>query len=203
MTRRRAVLAALLFGTACASSAQAQPAPILFVGSSIFERWAGLQSDMAPLPVVNRAISGTVTTDWLARLPQVVAARPAVVVYYCGSNDVSIGEPASAIIGRIRQFIDGLRAALPRTQFVYVSINKAPEKQDRWDVVDEVNAWVKQQAETRRTITFVDVNPVLFARDGSPRLDLYVADGLHLRRPAYVEFARILKPAIQKVYAGA
>lgn len=201
MTRFLPALFALLFGAAFVGPVMAQSTPILFVGSSIFEQWTDLSADMAPMPVVNRAVSGTVTRDWLGWLPQVIATRPQVVVYYCGSNDVSRGEPASAIIDRTNQFITRLQTALPGVRFVYMSINKAPEKQERWGVVDEVNAWAKQQAEKNRNIAFVDVNPALFQRDGSPKLDFYVADQLHLRRPAYVEFARILKPALQAVYA--
>ena len=49
-------------------------------------------------------------------------------------------------MGRIRQFIDRVTTALPDSQVVFVSINRAPEKQDRWDVVDDVN---RQIAEVR------------------------------------------------------
>jgi lysophospholipase L1-like esterase len=45
-------------------------------------------------------------------------------------------------------------------------------------------------------LQFVDVNPVLFRRDGTPRFELYMPDGLHLRPAAYEEFARILKPVL-------
>src|ERR1700733_10788660 len=41
---------------------------IVFVGSSIFRFWTHLTDQMAPLPVLNRAIAGTVTTDMLARI---------------------------------------------------------------------------------------------------------------------------------------
>ena len=43
---------------------------------------------------------------------------------------------------------------------------------------------------------FVDVNPVLANADGSPRMELFMNDRLHLRPPAYEEFAKILKPVL-------
>jgi hypothetical protein len=43
---------------------------------------------------------------------------------------------------------------------------------------------------------------VLFTADGSPRLDFYMPDQLHLRPAAYVEFARILKPVLTYAFSG-
>ena len=99
---------------------------------------------MEPLPVLNRAIDGLQTEDVLSMVDSaVLRSRPSVVVYYCGSNDVDAGEPAPAIVGRIRQFIDRVATALPATRIVFVSVNRAPEKRDRWDVVDAVNRQVE------------------------------------------------------------
>jgi lysophospholipase L1-like esterase len=179
----------------------AQEGPVLFVGSSIFRRWTNLAKQMEPLPVVNRAIDGLQTRDVLGMVDRVVLpSRPRVVVYYCGSNDVDAGEPAAAIFGRIRQFVDRVAAALPDTRIVFVSINRAPEKQDRWDVVDAVNRQVEAYAAQTTRLQYVNVNPALFNRDGTPRIELYMPDELHLRPAAYVEFARILKPILTKAF---
>lgn len=179
----------------------APSAPVLFVGSSIFHRWTDLSAQMAPLPVVNRAIDGLQTADVLRMVDRVVIpSKPKVVVYYAGSNDVNAGEPAAAIAGRIRQFVDRVAMALPATRIVFVSINRAPEKQDRWDVVDAVNRQVGAYAAQLGRLEYVDVNPVLFNRDGTPRLGFYMSDQLHLRPAAYEEFARILKPVLTKAF---
>src|SRR6478609_8226597 len=90
------------------------PAGIVFVGSSIFHRWTNLQAQMAPLPIVNLAFDGAVTEDILRLVDShVLPRRPKVVAYYCGSNDISLGEPAAPIVTRIRQFIDRVTTALP------------------------------------------------------------------------------------------
>jgi hypothetical protein len=44
------------------------------------------------------------------------------------------------------------------------------------------------------------VNPALFDARGNPRLDLYVEDQLHFRRPAYVEFTKIIKPVLMSAW---
>ena len=99
----------------------AQEGPVLFVGSSIFHRWTRLAEQMAPLPIVNRAIDGLMTPDVLAMVDRaVLPLHPRVVVYYCGSNDVDAGEPADAIVARIRRFVDRVLEASPTTRLVFV-----------------------------------------------------------------------------------
>src|SRR6266852_3815360 len=79
---------------------------IVFTGSSIFRFWTHLTDQMAPLPVLNRAIAGTVTQDMIDRIGQLVLPyQPRIVVYYCGSNDISAGEDAGPIIERTKQYI--------------------------------------------------------------------------------------------------
>ena len=215
MTNRRlrhACVGVLTAASIVASPARAgQGAParastnniIVFVGSSIFHRWTNLAAQMAPLPILNRAFDGAQTSDMLRGFDSfVLPSRPKVVVYYCGSNDVDAGDPADAIFERIEGFALRVKTDLPGARMIFVSINRAPEKRDRWDVVDAVNRRVEAYAATTSFLQFVDVNPVLFNRDGSPRVELYVADQLHFRPQAYEEFARILKPVLSKTLVG-
>jgi len=208
---RGTLLAAPLFATALACIAlglmsldAAQRSPegrILFVGSSIFHRWTNLAKQMDPLPVVNRGVDGFQTSDVLRMVDSVVLpAKPTVVVYYAGSNDVDAGDSADTIVGRIRRFVDRVTTALPSTRIVFVSVNRAPEKEQLWNVVDAVNRQVAAYAAETSRLQFVDVNPVLFRQDGTPRFELYMPDGLHLRPAAYEEFARILKPILSGAF---
>jgi lysophospholipase L1-like esterase len=183
------------------SAAPPVRASLVFVGSSIFHRWTHLAADMAPLPVVNRAFDGAQTTDMLRILDSVLLGEmPKVVVYYCGSNDVSAGQPAAAIFGRIREFFARARMARPEMRLVFVSIIRAPEKQDRWQVVDEVNRRVEAFAVDTKQLQYVDVNHVLFDRDGTPKVELYLSDQLHLRPAAYDGLTRILKPVLTNAF---
>jgi lysophospholipase L1-like esterase len=197
--RRRSLIALTLSTALLATALGAQPSTggIVFVGSSIFHRWTSLASQMAPLPITNLAFDGSQTTDMLRMVDsRVIPLRPKVIAYYCGSNDVDAGEPASAIVDRIVRFIDRVGGALPATRVIFVSVNRAPEKRDRWDVVDDVNRRMQKYAADHPRVEFVDVNPVLFNADGTPRLELFMSDELHLRPPAYEAFAHILKPVL-------
>jgi lysophospholipase L1-like esterase len=198
---RRSLVALVVVGLTIALKAQPTTGGIVFVGSSIFHRWTALSSQMAPLPISNVAVDGTVTGDMLRMIDsRIVPLRPKVIAYYCGSNDVDLGEPADAVVGRIVQFIERIGTALPSTRIVFVSVNRAPEKQELWNVVDEVNRRMQAYAASHPRVEYVDVNPVLFTADGKPRYDLYMPDQLHLRPPAYEGFAKILKPVLTRTF---
>ena len=174
---------------------------ILFIGSSIFRQWTNLKEQMAPLPVFNRAFGGSRTGDILTHMDKVVLPyKPRIIVYYCGSNDINGGESSTAIFGRTRTFCERVHAELPETRILYVSINRSPQKQARWDAVDSTNALVKQYCSTEGYLGFIDVNPVLFDREGRPRTELYQPDLLHFRDTAYVEFTGVIKPVVEQIW---
>lgn len=182
-------------------AAPPQKGQILFVGSSIFRLWKNLKEQMAPLPVFNRAYGGSRTADILFYMDQVVLPyEPKIIVYYCGSNDINADIPPETIAARFQEFTDRVHARLPKTKIFYVSINKAPQKMERWDWVDDANRRIKTFCEKQPMLGFIDVNPALFDKDGKPRLEIYLPDKLHFQEPAYAEFTRIIKPVIEQAW---
>jgi lysophospholipase L1-like esterase len=183
---------------------QVNPPPkggILFIGSSIFRQWTHLKEQMAPLPVFNRAFGGSRTGDILRSMDKIVVPyEPKIVVYYCGSNDINAGVSATAISDRVKEFFEQVIDRLPETQIFYVSINRAPQKRERWNVVDSANAMIKEYCSKAGNFGFIDVNPLLFDKENNPRYELYREDRLHLDDRAYEEFAAIIKPMLEKVW---
>lgn len=183
---------------------QVNPPPaggILFIGSSIFREWTDLNEQMAPLPVFNRAFGGSRTADVLYYMDRIVLPyAPRIIVYYCGSNDINALEGPLPIFQRIRQFSERVREALPGTLVYMVSINRAPQKKDRWDIVDSTNAMVREYCLSTDNRGYIDVNPVLFDNQGNPRFDLYRDDQLHFKDQAYLEFAGVIRPVIERAW---
>jgi len=179
---------------------------ILFIGSSIFRLWAGLGEHMAPLPVFNRAFGGSQTQDILDHINEIVLPyQPRIIVYYCGSNDVNAGASAETIIGRTKQFLKLVHEKSPETMIYYTAIQKAPDKRDRWDIVDAVNQEIERYSHEGKNVGYIDLNPVLF-RAGKVRQELFLPDDLHFRpeSTAYAEFTAVVKPILQKAWeAGA
>lgn len=175
---------------------------ILFVGSSIFRQWTGLQAHMAPLPVFSRAFGGSRTAEQLHYMHRIVLPyRPRVIVYYCGSNDVNAGETADAIAARYERFSERVRVALPGTRVYFASIIKAPQKRDRWDVVHAANARVREYSARTAGRFFIDLHPVLEEAPGQPRMNLYLPDQLHYLPVAYDRLTDAIKPTLAAAWA--
>ena len=174
---------------------------ILFIGSSIFRQWTTVAEDMSPLPAFNRAFGGSRTADILAHMDRVVLPYdPKVIVYYCGSNDINADVKPEAIAANFRTFVERVHRKLPETKVLYVSINRAPQKRDRWPDVDAANRLIGEYCKSDARLKFVDVNPALFDAQGEPRTELYVKDQLHFKAPAYREFTRIIRPAVEAAW---
>ena len=183
---------------------QVRPPPqnaILFVGSSIFRLWKNLPEQMAPLPVFNRAFGGSRTAEVLHYMDKIVLPyKPKIIAYYCGSNDINAKVTPQQIAENFQQFVTRVHQELPTTKIFFVSINRAPEKMDKWAQVDEANKLVQTFCATNKRLGYIDVNPALFDKEGKPRLELYLPDKLHFQEPAYVEFTAIIKPILTKAW---
>jgi lysophospholipase L1-like esterase len=179
------------------------PAPggILMVGSSIFGRWKSCTNDLAHLPVLNRAFGGSVTEDQLFFFDQIVpSSRAALVVWYCGSNDINSKKTAKGIMENTGKWITRTRAALPQVHILLVSVMRAPQKREAGLLakVDEVNKGLIQLAASIPDVTFADVNPAMETPDGEPVMDCYVQDKLHLTPEGYRRMASVLRPLMEK-----
>jgi lysophospholipase L1-like esterase len=174
---------------------------IVFTGSSIFRFWATLAQDMSPLPVANRAFGGARTWELLHYMDRIVMpCKPAVIACYCGSNDLEFGSRAEDIALRFSQFCKRVHEGLPETCILFISINKAPQKLEKWEEIDKANSLVLTYCSTSYKIGFIDINPVFFNSRGQSRDELYISDGLHFMPDAYREITGIIKPVLERAW---
>lgn len=180
------------------------PPPTLaieFIGSSIFARWENLKTQMAPLPVFNRAFGGSRTPEVLHYVDAIVLPyAPRIIVYYCGSNDINAGTLPPEIAANFRAFVEKVHAKLPPTRILFTAIIRAPQKREHWERVDAANALVRDYCAQDPRLGFIDVNPAVFDRAGRPRTELYLPDQLHYLPPAYDGFTAIIKPVLESCW---
>jgi lysophospholipase L1-like esterase len=179
------------------------PAPggVLMVGSSIFRKWLTCAHDLAPLPVINRAFGGSVTSDQLFFFDQIVpSSRAALVVWYCGSNDLKARGTPDSILKNTKEWIGRTHAALPRARIVLVSVIRAPQKREAGLLpqVDAVNRGYFEIAGSDPAVVYVDVNPALETPAGAAVAECYVQDKLHLTPEGYTRMTSALLPVIEK-----
>ncbi|SIO09316.1 GDSL-type esterase/lipase family protein [Chitinophaga niabensis] len=173
---------------------------IVFLGNSITE--AGKWNEILPgLPVQNRGISGDNSFGVLARLPQIVQAKPAKIFLLIGVNDLKREVPANVIINNCERMLSMIKAGSPRTK-VYVqsilpvndTILIEPFKKVTNANVALVNKAYEQLAK-QYGYNFVNLHePFADAKGQLKRAE--TPDGLHLKvssYPAWVNYLRSKK----------
>lgn len=177
-----------------------QKKAIVFLGNSITE--AGKWNEIMPgLPVQNRGISGDNSFGVLARLPQIVQAKPAKIFLLIGVNDLKREVPANLIISNCERMLSMIKAGSPRTK-VYVqsilpvndTILIEPFKKVTNANVALVNKAYEELAK-QYGYNFVNLHePFADAKGQLKRAE--TPDGLHLKvssYPAWVNYLRSKK----------
>jgi acyl-CoA thioesterase-1 len=87
--------------------------------------------------VANFGVSGDTTQDGVARLPLVIAEKPAVVVVEFGANDGLRGQPVANSEANLREMIETLQKAGARVVLAGITLppNYGPEYIQRFDAM--------------------------------------------------------------------
>jgi lysophospholipase L1-like esterase len=173
--------------------------PIVFVGSSYLRLWTGVTNDFPGLRVINRGFGGSQTSDLREHFERAIRRYgPRQVVLYCGSNDLAAGKPPEEVIADVKALVERIHRDLRDTQVTYLSIAVNPARWEQREKVRAVNAALaKFMAEDRRR-QFLDVTSPMLGPDGLPKLDIFVADRLHMNRKGYELWKPIIGPVLVK-----
>lgn len=170
---------------------QAHPQPpggVLFVGSSSIRRWNSLEQQFAQqLPVViRRGLGGSRIDDWNRQLNRLVLRyRPRLVLLYAGDNDIAEGRSPTAVLAGVKKFVAGVRGVLHGTRIAFISIKPSPRRSQWMANVRDANALVRTYADADPAVDYIDVFTPMLDKEGQPREELFLPDGLHLNDAGY------------------
>jgi len=184
---------------------------VVFVGSSIFREWRearDFDEDWrgrmgAATRALNRAFGGAETTDLLTFFDDVVPRRCAdvrAIVYYCGSNDVSVGRSAREVFENFKRLAESARRERSaKLGVVFVGIIDSPQKRAfaLSHVVRETNALSEAWCAKTPGAVYADVTET-FAD-----VSAFREDGTHLRPEAYGGFRDAIARAVVEAVAHA
>lgn len=173
----------------------------VFTGSSVMKYWRTLESDLAPAPVLNRAIPGTKIGEIAALAPDlVVRYRPRRVFLYAGSNDIQGLFPRSAaqVLSGFGDFVAAVRRADPEVEVYFISILPSPARtrMRNLGIILEANASIRDLCEAEPGLHYVDVTREFLDASGVPRADRFKADRIHLKDESYAAWARAIAPLL-------
>lgn len=177
-----------------------QPPPpdqVLFVGGSSIRLWDNLATDMAPVPVLKRGISGAQLRDLLYYADRwITPYRPRAVVIYAGENDLASWWVWPGLVeDRFQRLVKYLRQRDPTLPILMLAIKPSPRFAARLERQQEANRRLRAYCAATPDLYFVDVASPLLDAQGRMRPELY-RDGLHLNGAGYAIWRAQLRPAL-------
>jgi lysophospholipase L1-like esterase len=168
---------------------------VLMIGSSIFEQWTNIDLEIEN-DIINMAVGGTITDYWNENILQVLEREiPDIVMIYSGSNDLNNERSAEQIVRGLNSCIKKIRLFNQGIRIAYFGIIKAPQKADKFDMIDSINSQVRFKLKDQDI--YVDTNEVLYA-DICDVSQFYVEDQLHMTDAAYEALNRYTAPLINE-----
>ncbi len=172
---------------------------ILFTGSSSIRMWK-LDRSFRDLPVINRGFGGSTYADlnqFFDRL--VVPHAPKAIVLYSGDNDIARGDSVEQIMAEFKNFVARVHKTLPDAKVFVFPIKPSVSRWALWDKMRNVNQRIATLAESDPRLTYVDGATPLLDRNGQPRADLLLKDGLHMNAHGYRIWTDLLRPYLDEM----
>ena len=176
---------------------------ILCVGSSTFTIWNTMPEDLKPFKVTNRGFGGSQMSDLLLFMDRIVLPyAPRLILVYEGDNDMVSNKKAELLLEQFKEFVTRVRAKLPQTKILFLSIKPSPSRAAAWPEASKANRLIAEFAKTDQRLGFVDIATVILGPDGTPRKEYFLDDMLHLNRQGYEAIIPVIKKAFAQAKAN-
>lgn len=174
---------------------------VLFTGSSSIRLWPTLEKDFEPIPVINRGFGGSTIPEVIHYADRIIYKyQPSVIVFYCGENDIAEGDAPPVVFQNFKKFIGETEKNLSGTPVIFISAKPSPSRWSQWRDMQQFNSMVKQFAENRPNLRFVDISGTMMGKDGQPNPAIFTEDKLHMNQQGYERWVKLLKPVVTELY---
>ena len=171
---------------------------IVFIGASSFARWTNLAESFPDLKVVNRGFGGSELAEVVRYSSRVVVPHaPRIVVLYAGENDLNRGVTPDVIASDFDKFSKLIHTALPSTRIVVIGLKPSLLRWKLRDGMQQTNTLIRTRCAADRQCTYVDPWPSMIGKDGTPKPELFVEDGLHMTPEGYKAWTQMLRPHLK------
>lgn len=170
---------------------------VLFIGSSSIVRW-DLKKGLPILKPVNAGFGGSETRDVVHFLPRLLGElKPRAVVVYGGDNDLAAGRTPAQVRDDFAALVKDLRARRPGVPVVFIAVKPSILRAGQVAKQAEANKLVKKACDADPLLRYLDVVPLMLGKDGNPKPELFVKDGLHMSPAGYA----VWNDALTKLFA--
>lgn len=166
----------------------------VFVGSSSIRFWERLPELFPEQQVVNSGFGGSMASDLLAYLDELVLDyQPSKVFVYEGDNDIFEKKCPAKVLRQTRRIIRRIQEANGPTPIVIIG---AKPSLVRWHLkkkYEKLNRKLKAFCEENTLVSYMHVWDAMLDGQGI-RKEIFLEDGLHMNEKGYAIWEQILKP---------
>jgi lysophospholipase L1-like esterase len=171
---------------------------VAFVGSSSIRLW-NLKKSFPDLNAINLGFGGSEMRDSTHFAPRILLPLdPRAIVVYAGDNDIANRRTPEQVRDDFRAFVRTVHEKLPKTKVLYIAVKPSIKRRSQFDTQRQANALVKKVCAGDDRLVFVDIVPLMLGSDGTPKLELFAKDGLHMSPKGYEIWAAAVKKALEK-----
>jgi lysophospholipase L1-like esterase len=173
------------------------PNAILFIGSSSFKLWKGVDSSFPGKTIINRAFGGSSLTHQIDYIDKIIYPYdPRQILVYCGENDIAESKlvTADTVLQRFKRLHALIRNKYPKVPISFVSIKPSPVRAEFLSTVIESNKLIKSFCKKSKRTDFIDVFTPMLGLDNKPREDIFLSDRLHMNKNGYTIWKKSIEP---------
>jgi lysophospholipase L1-like esterase len=174
---------------------------ILFIGSSSFTMWKGMQDSFPGYKIINRGFGGSTLMDQIRYVNDIVFPyEPNQIVIYCGENDLASSDSVSAavVFQRFKVLFARIRAKLTDVPIVFISLKPSPSRRHLFDKMKTSNLLIREYFATQRNAQFVDLHSKMLNEAGQPMPEIFLEDSLHMNAKGYAIWKKEIGPHLIK-----
>ncbi|MFT5676004.1 MAG: lysophospholipase L1-like esterase [Paraglaciecola sp.] len=176
--------------------------PILFVGSSSMVYWETANS-FPDYPIINRGFGGASLPEVIHFYDDVIKKHnPSMIFVYC-DIDVERGRSPEFAVNAFKELVNRIEQDFPTTPVLFLSMKPT--------LIDDIlgkdvrrnklltNQLLMQYAESKDTLSYVDITSSMIGANGRLKDNIFIDDGMHLNPLGYELWDPIIKSEIDNI----
>ncbi len=172
---------------------------VVFAGSSSIRMWKDVADYFPQFNVINNGFGGSQFSDLLYFYNQLITKqKPDYLFVYEGDNDLAGDKKISAVYKDFKTFVKKVRVDLPATKVIFISPKPSIA---RWDLKKKYEKFNKKMnrycSKKNDNIDFADVWDSMLDNNGIVFQDIFLNDGLHMKKKGYDIWEKTLLPYLQ------
>ena len=174
---------------------------ILFIGSSSFTKWTGVQNYFPRYPIINRGFGGSTLPDVIRYADDIIFPyHPKQIVIYCGENDLAASDTVTAqdVLARFKRLFTIIRNHYSKIPVAYVSMKPSPSRKHLMSKYWAGNTFIKNYLSSKKNTAFIDVYHKMLDAQGNPIKNIFIEDSLHMNSKGYAIWQKAIQPYLKK-----